>query len=113
MNVCPRTLRARLHAVTMTTFVTWISRILASGELCWTDTSAVTRATCIFHQIVSTNNDTVIKSAVVFCLDTGLFGGESFVVYPATPGQTIHIPINPPSNTTAELRVQVRATCVC
>ena len=63
----------------------------------------------VYVQIVSTNNDTVIKSVVVYCLDTGLFGGESFVVYPASPGTTVHIPLNPPSNTSAELRVQVRA----
>jgi hypothetical protein len=58
-------------------------------------------------QVISTNNDTVIRSVVVFSLETGLFEGESLVQFPAAPVNTIRIPIRPPKNTAAELRLQV------
>jgi len=37
---------------------------------------------------VSTNNDSFIKSVLVFALDGGLFEGESLMVYPPTPTGT-------------------------
>lgn len=56
--------------------------------------------------VVSTNNDTIIKSVVVFALDGGLFEGESLMVYPASPTGEVHVPLRSPKNTPTELKVQ-------
>ena len=49
----------------------------------------------------------MIRSVIVFALDTGLFDGESLVVYPAAPASSVRIPLKPPVNTGAVLRLQV------
>ena len=65
-------------------------------------------------QVISTNNDTVIKSVIAFSLDTGLFDGESLVVCPAAPAPTLVVSLKPPPFTAATLRLQVCASvCAC
>jgi Bardet-Biedl syndrome 2 protein len=53
---------------------------------------------------LSTNNDTVIKMAIVF--SEALFDEESLVVHPSRPSQTLSIPIKPGKNAEAELFVK-------
>jgi hypothetical protein len=57
--------------------------------------------------VVATNNDTVVKSVIVFALDSGLFDGESFVVSPTAPTNSLRVPVKPTSCTGAVLRLQV------
>jgi Bardet-Biedl syndrome 2 protein len=56
--------------------------------------------------VVSTNNDAVIKNALVFALDGGVFPGESRVAFPVPPAPQVRVPLRPLKHARCELRVQ-------
>lgn len=57
--------------------------------------------------VLSTNNDSVIKTVLAFALDGGLFEGESLMVYPDAPTTSVRVPVAVPKNTAVELKLQV------
>jgi Bardet-Biedl syndrome 2 protein len=65
-------------------------------------------ATGAIELVMSTNNDTVIKSVLIFSLeDSGLFkGGESHVIYPPTPQKSVRVPLRPGTDVPVQLRIQ-------
>lgn len=57
--------------------------------------------------VISTNNDTIIKSVLVFALDGGLFEGESLMVYPPSSTNSVRVPLKSPKNVPVELKLQI------
>lgn len=57
--------------------------------------------------VLSTNNETVLKSVVVFTLDSTLFDGESLMVYPSHPSNTARVPIKAKKNAAVDLQIAV------
>mmetsp|Transcript_51970 Transcript_51970/g.86425 ORF Transcript_51970/g.86425 Transcript_51970/m.86425 type:complete len:704 (+) Transcript_51970:55-2166(+) len=73
-----------------------------------------TRAVCTLEMnvskkcvdlVVQTNNDTIIKSIIVFAEQ--LFSGESLFVHPKNPSNTLRVPISPPKDVTADMLVKI------
>lgn len=58
-----------------------------------------------FVLIVSTNNDTVIKTALLFCDD--IFEDESIMVHPPSPQSSISIPFRPAKHAVSRVHVKV------
>jgi Bardet-Biedl syndrome 2 protein len=45
--------------------------------------------------LLKTNNSSIVKCCVVYCMDGGVFDGESLVVHPKQAGQSLVIPLRP------------------
>ena len=54
---------------------------------------------------LSTSNETVIKSVLIFA--EGIFEGECHVVHPKEPSTTINVPIFPPKDIPVDLHIKV------
>ena len=57
---------------------------------------------------LSTSNDTVIKSVLIFA--EGIFEGECHVLHPKEPADTIQVPIFPPKDIPVDLHIKVRGS---
>jgi len=57
--------------------------------------------------ILSTNNEAVIKTVVVFTLDGSLFDGESLMVHPSNPSGSVRVPIKSDKNISVNLQITV------
>ena len=76
---------------------------------CWCCTLSLARRVnhadqCI-ELVVATNNDSVVKSVLVFDFDGGMFEGECLMVNPAAASSTVSVPLRPPRDKPVELTV--------
>ncbi|DBA02908.1 TPA: hypothetical protein N0F65_005935 [Lagenidium giganteum] len=60
-----------------------------------------------FELQVTTDSETVIKMAIVYEYDVGIFDGESLVIRPPTPASTVSVPLNLTKHMAAKLDFKI------